>query len=356
MKVGCSCPSPRPPLLSPAVPPSGKQGGRTHTAQRECSQPYLEPQLSFSFRYRTLGQHSSSVGWGLLVALYLGLQGVPGSCISGGGLPRSLECSPPVGRPASPTHCGFWVAPYLLHIERLPSGDPRRSVSWEQNPSKGILLPPPTPGSPEFIECLPAIYGEGCHVLTPRASSPPSATGPPLAPPKNGQEENFRGVLLLPPASRPRATLPPPPRSPGWAGKGRRPALGALWVSPYFREAGERRGPWSPRVLPASGSAPLRGRALPPLPGAGRGPPAFGIPPERGGPEAAARRAGGRRREAESGVRSGARGRAERSGGGSEALAAPARSASAWPRDIPGMLNAGHYALLNRLRAAERLV
>ena len=84
--------------------------------------------------------------------------------------------------------------------------------------------------------------------------------------------------------------------------------------------------------------------------------------PKKGGleEEEEERRDGGRRRETESGVQnSTGRGEDQSRGGGGSSEALPLRPAAVHQRgrpDIPRMVNAGHYALVNRLRAAERLV
>lgn len=84
--------------------------------------------------------------------------------------------------------------------------EPQLSLIWEQTLLQWNAASTPTPGSGEFIKCLPAIYGGG--VSRPHSQGSFSTFGekPPLAPSKKGHKETFAG----PPAPTSPSPLAPP--------------------------------------------------------------------------------------------------------------------------------------------------
>lgn len=115
--------------------------------------------------------------------------------------------------------------------------------------------------------------GAGCHVLTPRAGSPPFGETPPLPPFKIGYKVTFAGSPA-PTSPGPHPSPPhPSPQQPGGGGVREASSLCALRVSLFFREAGRDESPSeSPASCqPPGRSSPLRGRALLPLRGASHG-------------------------------------------------------------------------------------
>ena len=63
--------------------------------------------------------------------------------------------------------CGFKLRLSFPPFHHLPSGNPRLSLAWEQTLVQRNAACTRIPGSWEFIKCLSAIVGAGCHVLTP---------------------------------------------------------------------------------------------------------------------------------------------------------------------------------------------
>lgn len=213
------------------------QNTQTHTAQRECSQPYLEPQLSFFFRYRTLGQQFRGGGVYLLLFLWVSK-----------------------GRLALPSEEGL-----------LPPRNVPLPLCWpaaERTMVLDCFLPSPHSTSPRWrpqAECdLGAEFRQRnvCASLHPRGGlSRPHSQGqfptfperPPLAPSENGQKETFTGSPPAPPPPPPPSppcplpTPPPPQLGVGGRGRGggplaRRPLGLALLPGGGVGGEGEARG------------------------------------------------------------------------------------------------------------------
>lgn len=206
-------------------------------------------------------------------------------------------------------------------------------MTWEQNSGKGTLSPPPhlARGSLPSASLPSAGRGVTFSLSGPVLHLP---RGAPVSSLRRWPKRNFRRVPTTPtPYLPPRPHLLPPERGGGEGGEGLKRGRGegrlaqrplGLALLPGGGGRGEARG------APASGQPPgprLSAVARCLLSGRWRGPPAFGIPPERGGGGGWRRRrggpaAGGEKRNPGSRAAPGA----ERSGGGSggSALRPPA--------------------------------
>lgn len=284
--------------------------------------------------------------------------GVGATCCSFSRAPRG-SCSWKWTRPAAETLPFRLLRPF--RFQHLPSGDLRLSLTGADLGAKECCFHCPTGlrGVYQVPSCH--LWGRGVSSCLPGLVLHRGEKRP-LAPFRIGYKETF----ARPPApsspgpSPPRRALPP---AAGWRrGEGSRLALRAQGLA--FPPGGEARSPPaspSHRAQPPGRSSPLCGRALPPLRGASRGRRHLEFCPKQGawrrrrGEE---RTGGGRRREPEPGVQHGA---GWRTGAAAAALRALAlrRPPTARQRgrpDILGMVNTGRDALVNRLRAAQRLV
>lgn len=314
--------------IAPAVLPSDKSWGRTHTH----TPPSPTPSQSVTPRQG----NAASPTWNRSCLLQIqksspGSMGVGATCCSFSRAPRG-SCSWKWTRPAAET------LPFRLlrsfRFQHLPSGDLRLSLTGADLGAKECCFHCPTGlrGVYQVPSCH--LWGRGVSSCLPGLVLHRGEKRP-LAPFRIGYKETF----ARPPApsspgpSPPRRALPP---AAGWRrGEGSRLALRAQGLA--FPPGGEARSPPaspSHRAQPPGRSSPLCGRALPPLRGASRGRRHLEFCPKQG---AWRRRRGEDRRRpaARTGTRSPARrGVEDRSGGCSSegsGAAPPAHGASAWP-------------------------